>query len=152
MIFLDKLNRIDATIRNKSHAKFFHQDKIGQTCLFAFDESKRMLAVYASARVCTSFLDLFHQNANSGSQMQLHIFVFDEELKSLRGLGTAIDLLPFYNTGLGVSIVHACFIHGSEEILFVDSSAQARIFSLITLQPKYFLPLIFTRIFLMPFL
>ena len=55
MIFLDKLNRIDATIRSKSHAKFFHQDKIGHTCLFAFDESKRMLAVYASARVCTSF-------------------------------------------------------------------------------------------------
>jgi hypothetical protein len=67
--------------------------------------------------------------------MQLHIFVFDEELKSLRGQGTPIDLLPFY--GSGVSIVHACFVHGSEEILFVDSDAQARIFSLITLQPKY---------------
>jgi hypothetical protein len=66
--------------------------------------------------------------------MQLHVFQFDEELKSLRGLGTAIDLLPFYNTG--ASIVHACFVHGSEEILFVDSSAQARIFSLISLQPK----------------
>jgi len=66
--------------------------------------------------------------------MQLHIFVFDEELKSLRGQGTPIDLLPFYN---GVSIVHACFVHGTEEILFVDSDAQARIFSLITLQPKY---------------
>ena len=69
------------------------------------------------------------------SQMQLHIFVFDEELKSLRGLGTPIDLIPFYNTG--VSIKHACFVHGSEEILFIDDSAQARIFSLITLQPKY---------------
>ncbi|KAF8488922.1 hypothetical protein F5888DRAFT_1622603, partial [Russula emetica] len=123
MIFLDKLSRIDSAIKSKSHAKFFHRDKIGQTCLFAFDESKRMLAVYASAR-----------NTNSDSQMQLHIFVFDEELKSLRGLGTAIDLLPFYNTG--VSIVHACFAHGSEEILFVDSSAQARIFSMVTLQPR----------------
>ena len=82
-----------------------------------------------------AFLDLLQQY-QSVSQMQLHIFVFDEELKSLRGLGTAIDLLPFYNNG--VSIVHACFVHGSEEILFVDSSAQARIFSLITLQPKYF--------------
>ena len=69
--------------------------------------------------------------------MQLHVFVFDEELKSIRGLGTAINLKPFYNTG--VSIIHACFVHGSEEILLVDSSAQARIFSLITLQPKYFL-------------
>ena len=67
--------------------------------------------------------------------MQLHIFVFDEDLKSLRGQGTPIDLRPFYSPG--VSIVHACFVHGSEEILFVDSDAQARIFSLITLQPKY---------------
>ena len=70
--------------------------------------------------------------------MQLHIFVFDEELKSLRGLGTAIDLSPFYNAG--VSIVHACFVHGNEEILFVDSSAQARIFSVTSMQPKYFQP------------
>ena len=149
MIFLEKLSRMDAAIKSKSPAKFFHQDKIGQTCLFAFDESKRMLAVYASARVCSHSPELFRQNTNSNSQMQLHIFVFDEELKSLRGLGTAIDLLPFYNTG--VSIVHACFVHGSEEILFVDSSAQARIFSLITLQPKYFILLILARIFLMPF-
>jgi hypothetical protein len=67
--------------------------------------------------------------------MRLHIFVFDEELNSLRGRGTPIDLLPFYKSG--VSIVHACFVHGSEEILFVDSDAQARVFSLITLQPRY---------------
>ena len=82
--------------------------------------------------------------------MQLHIFIFDEDLKSLRGLGTAIDLRPFHSTG--VSIVHACFVHGSEEILFVDSSAQARIFSLITLQPMYFqlLFLLFTRTVLTP--
>ena len=52
IIFLEKLSRIDAAIKNKAHAKFFHQDEIGQTCLFAFDESKRVLAVYASARVC----------------------------------------------------------------------------------------------------
>ena len=67
--------------------------------------------------------------------MQLHIFQIDEEFKSLRGFGAQIDLLPFYNEG--VSIKHTCFVHGSEEILFIDSNAQARIFSLITLQPKY---------------
>ena len=67
--------------------------------------------------------------------MQLHIFAFEDERGSLRGLGSAIDLLPFYNTG--ESIVHACFVHGREEILFVDSCAQARIFSLTMLQPKY---------------
>jgi hypothetical protein len=68
--------------------------------------------------------------------MKLHVFVFDEEFKSLQDLGTATDLHPFYDTG--VSIVHACFVHGSEEMLFVDSSAHARIFSLNTLQLKYF--------------
>jgi hypothetical protein len=52
-IFLNKLIGIDAAIKNKSFAKFFHQDQIGQTCLFAFDESKRMLVVYGSARVCS---------------------------------------------------------------------------------------------------
>jgi len=66
--------------------------------------------------------------------MQIHIFVFDEDLKSLRGQGTPIELLPFYNPR--VSIIHGCFVHGSEEILFVDSDAQARIFSLISLQLK----------------
>ena len=68
--------------------------------------------------------------------MQLHIFSLDVERGSLRGMGSAIDLLPFYNNG--ESIVHACFVHGREEILFVDSSAQARIFSLTMQQPKYF--------------
>ena len=53
IIFLNKLSGIDAAIKNKSFAKFLNQDKIGQTCLFAFDESKRMLVVYASARVCS---------------------------------------------------------------------------------------------------
>lgn len=149
IIYLDKISHIDAAIKNKSHAKFFHQEKIGQSCLLAFDESKRILVLYASARVCSCFSRFLFQVTNQSSQMQLHIFVFDEELKSLRGLGTVIDLLPFYDTG--VSIVHACFIHGREEILFVDSSAQARIFSLITLRPKYILRL-FTHTFLTPIL
>jgi hypothetical protein len=72
--------------------------------------------------------------------MQLHIFGFEDERGSLRGMGSAVDLLPFYNNG--ESIVHACFVHGREEILFVDSTAQARIFSLTMLQPKYVLPFI----------
>ena len=55
MIFLNKLSRIDAAIKYNWFAKFIDKDKIkiGQTCLFAFNESKRMLAVYASFRVCS---------------------------------------------------------------------------------------------------
>ena len=52
MILLDRLSRIDVAIQSRSYAKFFHQDKIGQTCLIAYDESKRLLAVYTSSRVC----------------------------------------------------------------------------------------------------
>ncbi|KAI0250862.1 hypothetical protein BJV78DRAFT_1127282, partial [Lactifluus subvellereus] len=50
MIVLERLSRIDNAIQSRSFAKFFYQDKIGQSCLFAVDESKRMLAVYSSIR------------------------------------------------------------------------------------------------------
>jgi hypothetical protein len=54
---------------------------------------------------------------------------------SMQALGTAVNLLPWY--GDGMSICHACFVCGSEEVLLVDSSAQARIFSLVTLAFRY---------------
>ena len=58
MIFLDRLDCIDGAIQSRSHVKFLSGDKIGNTCLFVFDESKRMLAIYASAKVrpCANFL------------------------------------------------------------------------------------------------
>ena len=52
VIFLDRLSRIDVAIQSQSYAKFIHQDKIGQPSLFAYDESKRMLAIYAPVKVC----------------------------------------------------------------------------------------------------
>ncbi|KAH9171589.1 hypothetical protein EDB89DRAFT_1906868 [Lactarius sanguifluus] len=115
-IYVENLGRVDAAIQRRSVAKLLHRDKIGETCLFALDESKHTLAVYSSTR------------------MQLHIFALEDEHGSLRGTGSAIDLRQFYNNG--ESILHACFVHGHEEILFVDSSAQARIFSLTMQQPK----------------
>lgn len=61
MVLLERLNRIDAAIKTRSYAKFFHQDKIGQTCLFALDESKHMLAVYTSARVYHRLFEKSHR-------------------------------------------------------------------------------------------
>ena len=52
MIFLDHLSRMDSAILSRSYAKYFHKNKVGEKCLFTFDESKRLLAVYASAKVC----------------------------------------------------------------------------------------------------
>jgi hypothetical protein len=54
-IYVESLSRIDAAIQKRSFSRQFRRDKIGETCLFALDESKRMLAVYSSARVRLSF-------------------------------------------------------------------------------------------------
>lgn len=59
MILLERISRMDAAIKSRSYAKFFHQDKIGDMCLFSLDESKHMLAVYTSARVCHSLFENF---------------------------------------------------------------------------------------------
>ena len=50
-IYFESLSHIDAAIQRRSFTRLLHKDKIGETCLFALDESKRMLAVYSSARV-----------------------------------------------------------------------------------------------------
>jgi hypothetical protein len=75
--------------------------------------------------------------------VQLHIFGFEDERGSLQGIGSVVDLLPFSNNG--ESIVLAYFVHGCEEILFVESTAQARIFSLTVLQLKYVQPFTASR-------
>jgi len=61
------------------------------------------------------------------------MFVFDESYKILQAQGAAVNLAPWYNQE-GISIQHAAFVCGSEEVVLVDSSAEARVFSFITLQ------------------
>ena len=56
LIYVESLSHIDAVIQKRSFARQLHRDKIGEICLFALDESKRMLAVYSSARVRLSIL------------------------------------------------------------------------------------------------
>src|ERR1700744_5606278 len=56
VIYIESLGRIDDTIQRRSRKILFHRDRIGESCLFALDESKGMLAVYSSVRVCLSFL------------------------------------------------------------------------------------------------
>jgi hypothetical protein len=65
--------------------------------------------------------------------MQLYVFVFDETFRSLRGLGTAISLFPWYSQA-DVSILQLSSVCGSDEVVLVDSNAQVRVFSFVTLQ------------------
>ncbi|KAJ7509859.1 hypothetical protein B0H11DRAFT_2270198 [Mycena galericulata] len=115
-IYLDSPAALDHAIsRGRAGAKrILHRDKIGKDVIFAYDEQKRMLSLCAT------------------SKLLLHIYVFDETWSSLQAWGSSFDLRPWYAAGTFVS--QSCFVAGSEEILFIDTSGQARVFSLITQQ------------------
>ncbi len=67
--------------------------------------------------------------------MQLNTFVFDEAYTSLQGWGSAVNLGLWYDSA--VAIKHMSFVSGSEELVFIDDFARARIFSLVTQQFRY---------------
>ncbi|KAF8548559.1 hypothetical protein OG21DRAFT_1422875 [Imleria badia] len=112
-VYLDRLEAMDGVI-SRRRGKPLNREKIGRDFLLAYDESKNMLAVVSS------------------DKLQLHIFVFDDA-RGFHALGSTINLRLWYND-VPVSIRHACFASGSEELVLVDSLAQARVFSLVTLQ------------------
>ena len=68
-------------------------------------------------------------------QLQLHIFIFDEQYNQLQSWASGIELTPWYSPG--VSITAMCFVHGSEELLFIGTDLVARIYSLLTQQFRY---------------
>ncbi|KAI6095859.1 hypothetical protein F5141DRAFT_1012708, partial [Pisolithus sp. B1] len=112
MVYLEHLTTIDAAIA-RGRGKKLNREKIGQDFVLAFDESKRMLSIVSS------------------DKLLLHIFVHDDT-RGFQAVGSSINLTQWYNEG--TSIRHACFVSGSEELLLVDSQAQARIYSLVTTQ------------------
>ncbi|KAK0239015.1 hypothetical protein EDD85DRAFT_527825 [Armillaria nabsnona] len=112
-IYLEQLSVLDNAIQQNRPRKLLHKDKLGENFVIAFDEIKRMLLLCASSK--------------------LHVFAFDETHSTLQGWGSAVNLAPWY-ASQSVSICHACFVCGSEEILLIDHGHQARVFSLITQQ------------------
>jgi hypothetical protein len=69
-------------------------------------------------------------------KLQLYAFLFDETFKSLQGQGSVITLAPWYSQA-EVSILQLSFVCGNDEVALVDSAAQVRIFSFITLQFRW---------------
>ncbi|KAK0446849.1 hypothetical protein EV421DRAFT_1707267 [Armillaria borealis] len=112
-IYLEQLSVLDNAIQQNHPRKVLHKDKLGDHPVIAYDETKRMLLLCPSSK--------------------LHLFVVDETHCTIQGWGSAINLVPWYASQL-VTISHACFVCGSEEILLIDNGYQARIFSLITQQ------------------
>ncbi|KAF8428935.1 hypothetical protein L210DRAFT_3623712 [Boletus edulis BED1] len=112
-VYLDSLASIAGAVA-RGRGKPLNREKIGQDFLLAYDEAKKLLAVVSSEK------------------LQLHVFVFDD-VRGFQALGSAIDLRQWYAND-ALSIRRACFVSGSEELALVDSLAQARVFSLVTLQ------------------
>jgi len=52
-IFLETFINIGNVTRRNLHLKVIRQEKTGKDVVIAFDESKRMIALYACAKVCT---------------------------------------------------------------------------------------------------
>ncbi|KAG2136636.1 hypothetical protein DEU56DRAFT_857679 [Suillus clintonianus] len=112
-VYLEHLTAIEGALAHGGRGKKLNRDKIGEFVL-AFDESKRVLSVVATEKLL------------------LHIYVYDDTRIGFQANGSAINLTQWYPEG--TSIKHASFICGGEELLLVDSSAQARVYSLTTMQ------------------
>jgi hypothetical protein len=120
----------------RSRGKPLNREKIGHEVLLAYDESKKLLAVVSSSKVMSYVFTYVTEvvllmSLTCKLQLQLHVFVFDD-VRGFQALGSAINLHPWYNDASSIRL--ACFVSGSEELLLVDSQAQARVFSLVTLQ------------------
>ncbi|KIP12766.1 hypothetical protein PHLGIDRAFT_113364 [Phlebiopsis gigantea 11061_1 CR5-6] len=114
-VYLERFSDIDNAIQRHQTKKHLNQDRLGSRFLLAYDESKRMLAVFAV------------------DKLQLHVLVFDEHFKSLQLLGNIIELRAWYDQQ--VSFTFLVFRSGpSEDLLIVEDGGHARLFSIITQQ------------------
>ncbi|KAG1848095.1 hypothetical protein DFJ58DRAFT_729994 [Suillus subalutaceus] len=112
-VYLEHLTAIEGALVHGGRGKKLNSDKIGEFVL-AFDESKCVLSVVATEKLL------------------LHIFIYDDNRVGFQANGSAINLTQWYPEG--TSIIHACFICGGEELLLIDTLAQARVYSLTTMQ------------------
>lgn len=132
-IYFDRLPAISAAIQRGQPIKRLNRERVGQDVLFAFDETKRALAVCASKKVPRCLSHRVWASFTVLDQLHLHLFIFDETFKTLQGQGSPVNLAPWYSQA-SITILHMAFVSGKEEVILVDSSPRARIFSFITLQ------------------
>ncbi|KAH9047481.1 hypothetical protein EDB83DRAFT_2317547 [Lactarius deliciosus] len=77
-IYLERFPAMDVAIERHRPVKVLSREKLEEDILFAFDETKRTLAVCAPTK------------------LHFHMFVFDETFKTLQGQGSGVNLAPWY--------------------------------------------------------
>lgn len=113
LVYLEDLSSLPGAVEHEKSTKVLHQDKLGADIIFAFDETTRLLALCSTHK------------------MSLHVYALDEDLKSIKS-AHIVELNKWYSEG--TSIHQMCMVSCSEEVLVIDVSGQARIFSLISQQ------------------
>jgi len=134
LVYLDSQQGMNAAVQRPPR-KHLHRSKIGETCIFTFDEVRRTLAICETTKVGPSHPKLLVIIDFSHLQLQLHIFIFDEQYNQLQSWASGIDLVAWYSPG--VLITAMCFVHGSEELLLIGTDLVARVYSLLTQQFRY---------------
>ncbi|KAI0692274.1 hypothetical protein BC835DRAFT_1277959 [Cytidiella melzeri] len=119
-VFLDRLVNIDRAVATPNgYKKLLVAEKLGGQSVIAYDERRRMLAVCTIDKVflvpCPT----------------LHFFLFQETFSTLDGYGASVDLRTWFEAQ--TKIKHVTFRSGAtDELLLVDETRRARIFSLAT--------------------
>jgi hypothetical protein len=135
-MYVERLADMDGATKRPGRGKPLNKERIGQGFIVAFDEQQHLLVVYTSIAVCKTFRRSQGSDASLQiHQHQLHLYKIDERSSSLQSFGSPFDLRPWLDPA--VTICHASFVCGSEELLLIDSEAKARIFSFTTQMFRY---------------
>jgi hypothetical protein len=129
------MSEMDAALWRGKTIKTLHRDKVGEDVLFAFDEEKRMLSLCSSTMVSALLGVKTQPIVTIPNKLQLYAFVFDETFRTLQAQGSPISLAEWYRQ-VDVSILHMSPVCG-DEVVLVDSTMQARIFSFVTMQFRW---------------
>ncbi|KAG8713472.1 hypothetical protein FRC09_018672 [Ceratobasidium sp. 395] len=115
-IYIEDNLTLDQSINRKSgKVALIHHSLGGSRCLFAFDQTTRLLAI-----------------VHGEEEPKLSVYIFDEQFSRLRSRGSSISLKGWYDAE--VRIEKACFVSGKEEVCLIEDTGRARVFSLITQQ------------------
>ncbi|KAF8676140.1 hypothetical protein RHS04_06586 [Rhizoctonia solani] len=117
-LYIEDNLRLPRVIAQNHPKRSFKYDRLGDLsqCRFAFDESTRLLA-------------LFHNSDTKGPELTM--FGFDETFTNVHLRGSPFVLKDWYENEVHVDRI--CFVSGTEEICLIETSGQARVLSMVTL-------------------
>ncbi|KIM24854.1 hypothetical protein M408DRAFT_26650 [Serendipita vermifera MAFF 305830] len=114
-IFFDSLSGLAAAIESGRPKKRFFYEKIGRRHMFAVDETRRLFTLLAT-----------HPDA-----INIHVYIFEHEGRTLNARGGAINATKWFPKGIP-ELSAMTFVTGSEELLLVDNTGFSRVFYLTT--------------------